>query len=82
MNVNGHPLPPPDLSHFNENRNKFPADELRKYVGKHIAWSPDGTRILASGDSMDEVEENLIAAGIAPSQVVGSYVPEADAIML
>ncbi|MGH7169167.1 MAG: DUF5678 domain-containing protein [Gemmataceae bacterium] len=74
MNSNGERLEPPDLSHYEENRSKFPLEELAKYGGKHVAFSPDGTRIIASGDSIDEVEEILIAAGIDPSQVVGSYV--------
>lgn len=78
MNSNGERLAPPDLSHYDENRSKFPLEELAKYAGKHIAFSLDGTRILASGDSIEEVEEQLIAAGINPSQVVGSYVDPPD----
>ena len=78
MNTNGERLEPPDLSHYDENRSKFPLEELAKYAGKHIAFSLDGTRILASGDSIEEVEEQLIAAGINPSQVVGSYVDPPD----
>jgi Family of unknown function (DUF5678) len=78
MNTNSERLEPPDLSHYEENRSKFPLDELAKYWGKHVAFSPDGTRIVASGDSIEEVEEKLIAAGINPNQVVGSYVDPAD----
>lgn len=78
MNTNGERLEPPDLSHYEENRSKFPLEELATYAGKHIAFSLDGTRILASGDSIEEVEERLIAAGINPSQVVGSYVDLPD----
>ena len=78
MNTNGERLEPPDLSHFDENRSKFPLEELAEYAGKHIAFSLDGTRILASGDTIEEVEEQLIAAGINPNQVVGSYVDPPD----
>ena len=78
MNTNGERLEPPDLSHYDENRSKFPLEELAKYAGKHIAFSLDGTRILASGDTIEKVEEQLIAAGINPSQVVGSYVDPPD----
>ena len=74
MNVNGKKTEPADLGHYEENRSKFPLDELAKYAGKHVAFSPDGTRIVASGDSVEELEANLIAAGINPNQVVGSYV--------
>jgi hypothetical protein len=72
----------PDLGQFQENRRNFPPAELAPYYGKYVAWSPDGCRILASGHSMDEVEQHLIAAGIDPSQVVGSYVPPADLVLL
>ena len=34
------------LEQFVRNRNAFPADELGRYSGQHVAWSPDGTRIL------------------------------------
>jgi hypothetical protein len=78
MNTHGERLEPPDLSHYDENRSKFPLEELVKYAGKHIAFSLDGTRILASGDSIEEVEDQLIAAGINPNQVVGSYVDPPD----
>lgn len=67
-------LAPPDLSQYHENRAKFPPEELAKYAGLFIAFSPDGKRIVASGRTDEEMEENLIAAGIDPSQVVGSYV--------
>ena len=36
------------LEQFVRNRNAFPADELGRYSGQHVAWSPDGTRILTS----------------------------------
>jgi hypothetical protein len=78
MNTSGERLEPPDLSHYEENRSKFPLDELAKYWGKHVAFSPDGTRIVASGDSIDEVLDKLEAAGIHFSQVVHSYVDPPD----
>ena len=30
-----------DMQKFLQNRQQFPLDELAKYSGKHIAWSPD-----------------------------------------
>ena len=78
MNPNGERREPPDLSHYHENRNKFPPEELAKYCGKYVAFSPDGTRIVASGETEEEMEANVIAAGIHPSQVVGSYVDPPD----
>ncbi len=74
MNTNGERLEPPDLSHYDENRSKFPLEELAKYAGKHVAFSPDGTRIVASGDTEEELDSVLEAAGISFGQVVYSYV--------
>jgi hypothetical protein len=82
MNVNQNRLEPPDLSQYHQNRRNFPLDELAKYAGKYIAFSPDGLRILASGDTEEEVEKNLEAAGIHPSQVVGSYVDPVGTVLL
>ena len=78
MTTNSERPEPPDLRHYEENRSKFPLDELAKYWGKHVAFSPDGKRIVASGDSFDEVIERLEAAGIHFSQVVHSYIDPPD----
>lgn len=78
MNSNGERLEPPDLSHYEENRSKFPPEELLKYAGKCVAFSSDGTRIVASGDSWDELDAALEAAGIHFSQVVSGYLDPGD----
>ncbi len=36
------------LEQFVKNRNAFPTEELDRYIGQHVAWNPDGTRILVS----------------------------------
>ena len=74
MSANGERMEPPDLSHFHENRIKFPPEELAKYWSKQEAVSPDGTRIVASGDTLEELDAALDAAGIHFSQVVHCYV--------
>ena len=78
MNANSARPEPPDLSHYPENRSKFPLDELAKYGGKYIAFSLDGTRIVANGATEEELEAALQAAGIPFSQVVFSYIDEPD----
>ncbi len=78
MNANGERLEPPDLRHYEENRSKFPLDELAKHSGKHVAFSPDGTRIVASGGTEEELEAALQAAGMHFSQVVFSYIDGPD----
>ncbi|MHB1422394.1 MAG: hypothetical protein ACYC3I_04195 [Gemmataceae bacterium] len=78
MNANGERMEPPDLSHYEENRSKFSSEDLAKYWGKHVAFSPDGTRIVASGATWEELDAALDAAGIDLSQVVHSYVDPPD----
>ena len=75
MSENGRPNFP-DLRDYHKNRCRFPQEELAKYVGKFVAFSPDGTRILASGDTEEEMEAQLVARGIPPNQVVGSYIED------
>lgn len=49
----------------------------RKYAGKWIAWSSDGMRIVASGDTLDEVQR---AAKVAREQNAGfEWIPPATA---
>lgn len=76
--ANGQRPEPPDLSHYEENRSRFPLDELAKHWGKHVAFSLDGTRIVASGATEEELESTLQAAGIHFSQVVFSYIDGPD----
>ncbi len=82
MNNNGYRLEPPDLSHYEENRSKFPLEELAKYVGKHVAFSPDGTRIVGSADTWEDFDAALDAAGVPLSQVVHEYVDPPDEIWI
>jgi hypothetical protein len=63
----------PDL---NKNRQAFPPDELKKYWGRHVAWSWDGTKILADGATLGEVADRLQAMGINTSRVVFDYVDD------
>ena len=82
MNENSKTPPPPDLSLYHQNRQVFPREELLQYAGRYVAFSPDGTHILASGMDMEEVGRTLVAAGIHPSQVVGSYIPALDEALI
>ena len=60
-----------------ENRHKFPIDELVKYEDQHIAWSWDGSRILASAEDREALWEILVSAGHDPHRVVFEYVDDA-----
>jgi hypothetical protein len=68
-----------DMRVFIENRSKFPLDELEKYAGRWVAWSGDGTIIVASSSESDEaVYDQVVAAGLNPSEHVFGYVPGPD----
>lgn len=71
-----------DFQQLQANRRKFPPKELAKYAGKHVAWSPDGTQIVASGETLDEVMDELAAASCDPAECLLSYVPKPEEIFL
>ena len=57
-----------------ENRDKFPPEELWKYAGQHVAWSWDGTRIVASAPTLEELYKRLDELGVDSERVIGDYV--------
>ena len=77
MNTKFPHIPWPDPN-FNENSSKLPVEELWRYAGQHIAWSWDGTRILAGARTNAELDDKLKEAGIDPSRVVFDYVYPLD----
>jgi hypothetical protein len=68
-----------DVVTHHQNRDAIPLDQLLPYQGKHVAWNWEGTRILASGDTIEMVFDQLEAAGIDCGRVVFSYIEPADA---
>ena len=38
---------------------QIPVEILRQYQGKWIIWDEDDRRIIASGDTLDEAEDNV-----------------------
>jgi hypothetical protein len=71
-----------DTSVFDKNRPNFPDEELVPYYGKFVAWSPDGLRIVASGDDREAVWRELEAKGIDFNRVVGEFIPPPDMVIL
>jgi hypothetical protein len=63
-----------DLINYEVNRRDFSLTELARYAGLHVGFSLDGTRIVASGKTIEELEQNLAAAGFDPARVVHSYI--------
>jgi len=71
-----------DMQEYLKNRQRFSLDELDKYAGKYVAWSPDGRRIIASADDPLKLVETIDALGFDSSDVVIEPVPYPDEIVL
>jgi hypothetical protein len=56
------------------NRQKISQEELDQYACQHIAYSWDGTRILAGAAELGDLYDKLKAMGVDTHQVVYSYV--------
>src|SRR5581483_324400 len=65
----------PDTSHYTENRKKFTYEDLLPYADQWVAWSPDGTRVLASGKDLFATIEQMKATGLNPHEAVWESFP-------
>jgi hypothetical protein len=57
------------MSKYEENRAKFPIGELRKYAGQWVAFSLEGSRVLANAETIADLEKRLMATGEDPQSV-------------
>jgi hypothetical protein len=62
-----------DAQHF-ENRRNFLLEQLDQYDGQYVAWSWDGSRILASAPERESLLNKLAGAGVDPHRVVLEYI--------
>ncbi len=69
-----------DLEQFILNRNLFAPEDLARLVGKHVAWSPDGTQIVACDDDPLKVVAAVKAAGYDLSETLIEAITSADEI--
>jgi hypothetical protein len=61
---------------FAENRNKFPPEELVKYLGQYVAWFPDGSGILDSDTDSLVLWERIKASGDDPAWYFIEYITD------
>jgi hypothetical protein len=47
---------------YRQNRAHFPASDLERYEGQWVAFSADGCRVVASGESIKQLSERVSAA--------------------
>ena len=57
------------MSAYEQNRSKIPLAELQKYDGKWVAFSSDGSRVIASSADLADLDTRVIAAGEDPQTV-------------
>jgi hypothetical protein len=57
------------MSRYEENRARIPLADLRKYAGQWVAFSRDGSRILAGAESLRDLEARLVTTGLDPQEV-------------
>jgi hypothetical protein len=67
---------------YNENFSKIPFEEITKYADQFVAVTLDGTRIIMADDDEARLADRVVAAGIGISDVVFSYIPPPDTVLL
>lgn len=58
-----------DTKTYRQNREKFSVDELRPYEGQWVAFSLDGSRVIAAADDLDALDQLVEEAGERPDEV-------------
>lgn len=69
------PFPIPDTRFYNQNRCSHSPESLLVYAGRTIAWTADGTQVVAAGDDFLTLWNQLKADGHDPSQYVYEDMP-------
>lgn len=64
-----------------KNRAAFPPDQLAPYRGRWIAWSPDGSHVVADAENLKDLDDLILAAGEAPERCVLEGIPDCDTII-
>ncbi|MCI0379962.1 MAG: DUF5678 domain-containing protein [Gemmataceae bacterium] len=59
---------------YQDNRDQFSAEELRKYEGQWVAFSVDGSRVLTSAATIAEVASQLQANQIQLQNAVLEHI--------
>lgn len=66
---------------YQENRRTIPPVALEQHRGKWVAFSPDGTRIVASAKRLTVLDKKLRALGQDPQDVVYEYLGTKDIVL-
>jgi hypothetical protein len=71
-----------DMQQYVKNRHQFRHEELERHAGRYVAWSPDGTQIIASDEDPGQVVDAVKLLGFDPGETLISYIPPLDATLL
>lgn len=66
---------------FLAHRAAIPARALARYAGRWIAWSPDGSRVVAVAEAPEDLDDRIVAAGEDPEHCVVEGIPATDAML-
>jgi hypothetical protein len=66
---------------FLENRAQLPPEELARFAGRWVAWSPDGARIVAHAAGPEDLDALILRAGEDPERCIVEGIPEEDAML-
>jgi hypothetical protein len=70
-----------NMQEYLKNRVAFPMAELKKHRGDWVAWSPDGSRLVAASKDPDALDDLIRAAGEDPEECVIEGIPDSDSVL-
>jgi hypothetical protein len=70
------------MQQYLKNRHQFPHDALEQYAGQYVAWSPDGTQILASDRDPGKVIDAVKGLGCDAAETVIEAIPSPDEVFM
>ncbi len=57
-----------------ENRDRFPVEQLRPYIGKYVAWDRDFVKIVDSDEDWGRLWDRLAENGCNPQHTAIEYI--------
>ena len=70
-----------DMQAYLKNRVAFPLEELAKHRGEWVAWSPDGSRLVAFSRDPEALDDLVRAAGEDPEDCPIEGIPDTDCVV-
>jgi hypothetical protein len=65
---------------FAANRENFPHEEIMEYLGKWVAWYPDGSGIFDSDPDPIALHERIVATGDEPAMYPVEHISDEPCI--